>query len=170
MDKILDFNDMLFGDLTEYKKLVVSLIESLKIVTPVTFLNMGSSSQKGLSTIIVREVVDLILDSFDKIADNLQANDLISHEFPLFLETKEMVECLLMDPVYDSEMYLNLAMTLTSEFFTLLEVKLLLFDGYAMEVEAPGHVLEEYDKELDKYLVKFDQYKAEFIELRDDAI
>ncbi|WP_455646035.1 hypothetical protein [Methanosphaera sp.] len=168
MNKILDFNDLLFGDLTEYKKLIISLLESLRIITPITFWSMDSSSKKGLSTIVATEVIDLVLNSFDKIADNLYANDMATQEFPLFLETKEMVECLLMDPIYDSDRYLNLAITLTSEFFTLLEVKLLLFDGYSMEIEAPDHVVQEYDKELDEYLKRFDKYRDEFIELHNE--
>lgn len=165
MDKVLDFNDMFFGDLTEYKKLIISLLESLKIISPTTFWSMDSSSKKGLSTIITMQVIDLILDSFDKIADNLYANDMTTHEFPLFLETKEMVECILLDPIYESEKYLNLAIALSSDFFTLLEMKLLLFEGCRSEYEAPPHVLEEYDKELDNYLERFNKYRDEFIEL-----
>ena len=89
-----------------------------------------------------------ILNSLDKISDNLYGNDLITKEYPFFVESKEMIECLLMDPIYESEEYLNLAITLFSDFFTLLEVKLLLFDGCNIELEAPEHVLREYDKEL----------------------
>jgi len=70
-----------------------------------------------------------------------------------------------MDPIYESDTYLNLAITLFSDFFTLLEIKLLLFDGCSIEIEAPNQVLLEYDKELDKYLTRLDNYRDEFMEL-----
>lgn len=165
MDNNLDFNDMLFGNIKEYNKLIISLLESLKNVTPQTFWNMDHSSKSGLSTIISMEIIDLILDSYDKIADNLYSNDLATQEFPFFLETKEMVECLLLDPFYESEEFLTLAINLSSEFFTLLEVKLLLFEGYSLEIEAPQEVLDEYDKELDSFVERFDKYKDQFIQL-----
>ena len=167
MDKVLDFNELFFGDLEEYKNLVISLLESLKIVSPTTFWSITEDTPKGLSTIITMDIMAIILDSLDKIADNLYANDLITHEFPIFVETKEMIEILLTDPSFDSEEYINFAINIFSDFFTLLEVKLLLFDGCSIELEAPDHVLEEYDKELDKYIMKFDEYKDEFIQLND---
>ncbi len=163
MEKILDFNDLFFGDLTEYKKLIMGLLENLKNVTPATFWSMDPECQKGLSTIISMEIINLILNSLDKISDNLYGNDLITKEYPFFVESKEMIECLLMDPIYESEEYLNLAITLFSDFFTLLEVKLLLFDGCNIELEAPEHVLREYDKELEKYMERLDRYRDEFI-------
>lgn len=165
MDKILDFNELFFGDINEYKKLVSSLLDSLRNITPVTYWSMDEECQKGLSTVMAMEIINLILDSFDTISDNLYSNDLITHEFPFFLETKEMIECLLLDPIYESDDYINLAMTLFTEFFTLLEVKLLLFDGCMIELEAPQEVLDEYDKELNKYFKKFETYKDEFIRL-----
>ena len=76
-----------------------------------------------------------------------------------------MIECLLLDPFYESDEYLNLAMTLFSDFFTLLEVKLLLFDGCSIEIEAPYEVLTEYDKELDSYMIRLDKYRDEFMEI-----
>ena len=36
MDKILDFNELFFGDLEEYKKLIIGLLESLKVVSATT--------------------------------------------------------------------------------------------------------------------------------------
>ena len=66
---------------------------------------------------------------------------------------------------FDSDEYLNLAITLFSEFCTLLEVKILLFDGCELEIQAPKHVLEEYDKELDSYMERLDKYRNEFIAL-----
>jgi len=167
MEKILDFNELFFGDLEEYKKLVISLLESLKIVSPTTMWSITEDTPKGLSTIVTMDIMGIILDSMDKISDNLYSNDLITHEFPIFVETKEMIEIVLTDPVFDSEEYINFAINLFSDFFTLLEVKLLLFDGCSFEIEAPDHVLEEYDKELDKYIVKFDEYKDEFIRLHE---
>lgn len=163
MDKILDFNELFFGNLSEYKQIVISLLESLKNITPTTYWSMDEECQKGLSTIMTMEIINLILDSFDKIADNLYSNDLVTHEFPFFIETKEMIECLLLDPIYESDEYINLAINLFSEFSTLLEVKLLLFDGCTIELEAPDCVLEEYDKEMKKYVEKFDKYRDEFI-------
>ncbi|RAP53885.1 MAG: hypothetical protein BZ137_05265 [Methanosphaera sp. rholeuAM130] len=167
MDKILDFNELFFGDLEEYKRLVISLLESLKIVSPTTLWSITEDTPKGLSTIVTMRIMDIILDSMDKISDNLYANTLITHEFPIFIETKEMIEILLTDPIFDSDDYLNFAITLFSDFFTLLEVKLLLFEGCTLEIEAPQHVLDEYDKELDKYFVKFDGYKDYFIKLHE---
>ena len=167
MEKILDFNDMFFGDLEEYKKLVISLLESLKIVSPTTMWSITEDTPKGLSTIVTMDIMGIILDSMDKISNNLYSNDLITHEYPIFVETKEMIEIVLTDPVFDSEEYINFAINLFSDFFTLLEVKLLLFDGCSLEIEAPDHVLEEYDKELDKYIIKFDEYKDEFIRLHE---
>ncbi|MDO5826521.1 MAG: hypothetical protein Q4Q22_09075 [Methanosphaera sp.] len=167
MDKILDFNELFFGDLEEYKRLVISLLESLKIVSATTLWSITEDTPKGLSTIVTMDIMDTILDSLDKISDNLYANKLITHEFPIFVETKEMIEILLTDPIFDSDDYLNFAITLFSDFFTLLEVKLLLFEGCNYEIEAPQHVLDEYDKELDKYFVKFDGYKDYFIKLHE---
>jgi hypothetical protein len=165
MDKILDFNELFFGDITEFKKLIISLLESLKDVTPASYWSMDTECQKGLSTAIAMEIINLILDSLDKVSDNLYSNDIITHEYPFFVEIKEMIECLLMDPIYESDTYLNLAITLFSDFFTLLEIKLLLFDGCSIEIEAPNHVLLEYDKELDNYLTRLDNYRDEFMEL-----
>ncbi|RAP46176.1 MAG: hypothetical protein BZ135_04230 [Methanosphaera sp. rholeuAM6] len=163
MEKVLDFNELFFGDINEYKKLIISLLESLKDVTSASYWIMDTECQKGLSTVVAMEVINLILDSLDKVSDNLYANDIITQEFPFFVEIKEMIECLLLDPIYESEKYLNLAITLFSDFFTLLEVKLLLFDGCSIELEAPNHVLEEYDKELENYMERLDKYRDEFI-------
>ena len=165
MSKILDFNELFFGDLTEYKKLIIELLESLRIVSHTTFWSMDASTKKGLSTVVTMEIINIILDSFDAVSDNLYSNTLMAHEFPYFVETKEMVECLLMDPIYESDEFLNLAITLTSDFFTLLEVKLLLFDGCQTEIEAPQNVIEEYDRELDNYFNRFNNYRDEFMEL-----
>ena len=165
MEKILDFNELFFGDLSEYKKLTISLLESLKNVTPASYWSMDTEVEKGLSTTIAMEIINLILDSMDKVSDNLYSNDIITHEYPFFVEIKEMIECLLLDPIYESDTYLNLAITLFSDFFTLLEVKLLLFDGCSIEIEAPNEVLEEYDKELDQYMIRLDKYRDEFMEL-----
>lgn len=165
MDKILDFNELFFGDINEYKKLIMSLLESLKNVTPASYWSMDTECQKGLSTIISMEIINLILESLDKVSDNLYSNDIITHEFPFFVETKEMIECLLFDPIYESEDYLNLAITLFSDFFTLLEIKLLLFDGCSIEIEAPNHVILEYDQELDNYMKRLDNYRDEFINI-----
>ncbi len=165
MDKVLDFNELFFGNLAEYKKLVISLLESLKNVSAITIWSIDDSNPKGLSTIMTMKIIELILTSLDKVGDNLYANELIAHEFPLFMETKEMIEFLLYDPIYDSEEYLNLAITLFSEFFTLLEVKLLLFDGCTKEMEASDEVYEEYDMEIRKYMKRLDKYRDEFIAL-----
>ena len=165
MEKILDFNDLFFGDITEYKKLVISLFESLKNITSSSYWSMDTDSKKGLSTIMGMEIINLILDSLDKVSDNLYSNDIITHEFPFFVESKEMIECLLLDPFYESEEYINLAITLFSDFFTLLEVKLLLFDGCSIEIEAPDHVMYEYDKEVDNYIKRLDAYRDEFMAL-----
>lgn len=167
MDKVLDFNELFFGDLEEYKKLIISLLESLKVVSATTLWSISEDTPKGLSTIVTMDIMEIILDSMDKISDNLYTNKLIAHEFPIFVETKEMIEILLTDPIFDSDEYLNFAITLFSDFFTLLEVKLLLFDGCNMEIEAPQHVLDEYDKELDNYFIKFDEYKDYFIKLHE---
>ncbi len=167
MDKILDFNELFFGDLEEYKKLIIGLLESLKVVSATTLWSITEDTPKGLSTIVTMDIMEIILDSMDKISDNLYTNKLIAHEFPIFVETKEMIEILLTDPIFDSDEYLNFAITLFSDFFTLLEVKLLLFDGCNLEIEAPQHVLDEYDKELDKYFIKFDEHKDYFIKLHE---
>lgn len=165
MQRSVDFNETLFGDIKEYNKLITSLLESLKNVTPSTFWNIDQSSSDDLSTMIAVEIIDLILESYEKVADNLYSNILASHEFPIFLETKEMIECLLMDPFYETDEFLNLAINLSSEFFTLLEIKLLLFEGYAVEIEAPQEVLDEYDKELESFIVRFNKYKDQFTKL-----
>lgn len=167
MDKILDFNELFFGDLEEYKKLIIGLLESLKVVSATTLWSITEDTPKGLSTIVTMDIMEIILDSMDKISENLYTNKLIAHEFPIFVETKEMIEILLTDPIFDSDEYLNFAITLFSDFFTLLEVKLLLFDGCNLEIEAPQHVLDEYDKELDKYFIKFDEHKDYFIKLHE---
>ncbi|MBE6487568.1 MAG: hypothetical protein E7Z86_02535 [Methanosphaera stadtmanae] len=167
MDKILDFNEMFFGDLEEYKKLIVGLLESLKVVSPTTLWAITEDTEKGLSTIVTLDIMNLIMDSLDMVSNNLYSNDLITHEFPIFVETKEMIEILITDPIFDSDEYLNLAITLFSEFCTLLEVKILLFDGCELEIQAPKHVLEEYDKELDSFLIKFEEYKDEFMRLHE---
>ena len=167
MDKILDFNELFFGDLEEYKKLIIGLLESLKVVSATTLWSITEDAPKGLSTIVTMDIMEIILDSMDKISENLYTNKLIAHEFPIFVETKEMIEILLTDPIFDSDEYLNFAITLFSDFFTLLEVKLLLFDGCNLEIEAPQHVLDEYDKELDKYFIKFDEHKDYFIKLHE---
>ena len=75
MEKILDFNDLFFGDITEYKKLVISLFESLKNITPSSYWSMDTDSKKGLSTIMGMEIINLILDSLDKVSDNLYSNE-----------------------------------------------------------------------------------------------
>ncbi len=165
MDKVLDFDKKLFGNLTEYKQLIVNLLESLKVITPVTFWDMQSSTNKGLTSIIMTEIIDIVLDSYDKIADNLYSNDLVSHEFPYFIEVKEMVECLLSDHVYDNDDFINLAIALSSDYFTLLEVKLLLYEGYTSIIEVPDHIVDEYSKELDQYIERFDKYRDDFIKL-----
>lgn len=165
MEKILDFNELFFGDISEYKKLIISLFESLKNVTSASYWSMDTECQKGLSTIVGMDIINLILDSLDKISDNLYSNDIITHEYPFFVEIKEMIECLLLDPFYESDEYLNLAITLFSDYFTLLEVKLLLFDGYAIELEADEKVLKEYDSELDNYMQRLDKYRDDFISL-----
>ena len=126
---------------------------------------MDAECQKGLSTTVAMDIINIILDSLDKVSDNLYSNDIITHEYPFFIEIKEMIECLLLDPIYESDYYLNLAITLFSDFFTLLEVKLLLFDGCSVEIEAPNHVLLEYDKELDEYMARLDKYRDEFMNL-----
>lgn len=165
MDKILDFNELFFGDLTEYKKLIIALLDSLKNVTAASYWSMDTECKKGLSTVVSMEIINLILDSLDKVSDNLYSNDIITHEYPFFVEIKEMIECLLLDPIYESDKYLNLAITLFSDFFTLLEVKLLLFDGCSIEIEASNQVMLEYDKELDNYMERLDKYRDEFIEI-----
>ena len=170
MDEILDFDEIFFGNLDEYKKLVIGLLESLKEVTPSTFWSMESDEVKGLSTIMTIKIIELVLNSLDKVSDKLYCTNLVTHEFPFFVETKEMIELLLLDPFYESDDYINLAITLFSEFFTLLEVKLLLFGGCSMEIEAPVEVMLEYDMELDKYLDKFDKYKDDFIKLHVEDI
>ncbi len=167
MDKILDFNELFFGDLEEYKKLIIGLLESLKVVSATTLWSITEDTPKGLSTIVTMDIMEIILDSLERISENLYTNKLIAHEFPIFVETKEMIEILLTDPIFDSDEYLNFAITLFSDFFTLLEVKLLLFDGCNLEIEAPQHVLDEYDKELDKYFIKFDEHKDYFIKLHE---
>ncbi|AWX32776.1 MAG: hypothetical protein IJJ11_04630 [Methanosphaera sp.] len=167
MDKILDFNELFFGDLEEYKKLIIGLLESLKVVSATTLWSITEDTPKGLSTIVTMDIMEIILDSMERISENLYTNKLIAHEFPIFVETKEMIEILLTDPIFDSDEYLNFAITLFSDFFTLLEVKLLLFDGCNLEIEAPQHVLDEYDKELDKYFIKFDEHKDYFIKLHE---
>ncbi len=167
MDKILDFNELFFGDLEEYKKLIVGLLESLKVVSPTTLWSITEDTEKGLSTIVTLDIMNLIMESLDMVSNNLYSNDLITHEFPIFVETKEMIEILITDPIFDSDEYLNLAITLFSEFCTLLEVKILLFDGCELEIQAPKHVLEEYDKELDSFLIKFEEYKDEFMRLHE---
>lgn len=167
MEKILDFNELFFGDLEEYKKLIVGLLESLKVVSPTTLWSITEDTQKGLSTIVTLDIMNLIMESMDMVSNNLYSNDLITHEFPIFVETKEMIEILITDPIFDSDEYLNLAITLFSEFCTLLEVKILLFDGCELEIQAPKHVLDEYDKELDSFLIKFEGYKDEFMRLHE---
>ncbi|MCD7782018.1 MAG: hypothetical protein LUG89_04935 [Methanosphaera sp.] len=167
MDKALDFSDKLFGNIAEYNKLITSLLESLKNVTLDTFWEMGSPQQKGLSTIVTMDIINTILDSYDVISERLYGNKLVLHEYPIFIETREMVECLLLDPIYENDDYLNLAIALSTDFFTILEVKLLLFEGYEHELLAPKHVINEYDKELDKYLERFDEYRNKFIEIHD---
>lgn len=167
MDKILDFNELFFGDLEEYKKLIIGLLESLKVVSPTTLWSITEDTEKGLSTIVTLDIMNLIMESLDMVSNNLYSNDLITHEFPIFVETKEMIEILITDPIFDSDEYLNLAITLFSEFCTLLEVKILLFDGCELEIQAPKHVLEEYDKELDSFLIKFEEYKDEFMRLHE---
>ena len=167
MEKILDFNELFFGDLEEYKKLIVGLLESLKVVSPTTLWSITEDTEKGLSTIVTLDIMNLIMESLDMVSNNLYSNDLITHEFPIFVETKEMIEILITDPIFDSDEYLNLAITLFSEFCTLLEVKILLFDGCELEIQAPKHVLEEYDKELDSFLIKFEEYKDEFMRLHE---
>ncbi len=165
MDESKELNRELFGDVTEYKNIITNLLESLKLVTPETFYDMASSSSKGLSTLVVMDIINTILDSFDIVSDNLYSNNLVVHEFPIFIEIKNMVECLLLEPIYESDDYLNMAIRLTSDFLTLMEVKLLLFDGYFNEVEAPDHIRDEYDKELDNYLERFNECRDEFIEM-----
>lgn len=167
MEKILDFNELFFGDLEEYKKLIVGLLESLRVVSPTTLWSITEDTQKGLSTLVTLDIMNIILDSLDMISNNLYSNDLITHEYPIFVETKEMIEILITDPIFDSDEYINLAITLFSEFCTLLEVKLLLFDGCEVELQAPQHVLDEYDKEMDKFFIKFEEYKDEFMKLHD---
>ena len=167
MDEALDFSKKLFGNISEYNKLISSLLESLKNVTGDTFWEMGTSQHKGLSTIITMDIINTVLDSYDLIAENLYGNDLVVQEYPIFLEIKEMVECLLLDPIYENDDYLNLAISMSSDFFTLIEIKLLLYQGYEFELEAPDHINDEYDKELHKYLDRFDNYRDEFIEIHD---
>jgi hypothetical protein len=167
MEKILDFNELFFGDLEEYKKLIVGLLESLRVVSPTTLWSITEDTQKGLSTLVTLDIMNIILDSLDMISNNLYSNDLITHEYPIFVETKEMIEILITDPIFDSDEYINLAITLFSEFCTLLEVKLLLFDGCEVELQAPQHVLDEYDKEMDKFFIKFEEFKDEFMKLHD---
>lgn len=169
MDRILDFNELFFGDLDEYKNLIISLLESLKNVSMATRWSIEEDTPKGLSTFVTMDIMNIILDSLDKVSDNFYSNDLITHEFPMFVEIKQMIELFITDSMFDSEEYINFAINVFSDFFTLIEVKLLLFDGCAIEIEAPPHVLEEYDKELDKYFIKFDEYKNQFIELHDKA-
>lgn len=167
IDKILDFDENFFGNLEEYKNLIISLLETLKHVTPPTLWSIAEESPSGLTTDVTLGIMNIIFDSFDKVSDNLYQNKLIRHEFPLFVETKEMIEYLITDQIYESDEYINLSITLFSEFFTLLEVKLLLFEGYQMEFQAPPEVIDEYDKELAKYMDKLDNYKTQFLELND---
>ena len=107
MEKSLDFNEIFFGDIKEYNRLIISLLESLRNITPITFWNMDQSESDDLSTTIALEIIDLILESYEKVADNLYSNDLAVHEFPIFLETKEMIECLLMDPFYECDEFID---------------------------------------------------------------
>lgn len=165
MDMILDFNDLFFGDLNEYKRLIISLLESLKLVTPTTYWTLDTDSTKGLSAIIIMEILDLIFNSLDKVADNMYSNDMVTQEFPIFLEIKEIIECLLNEPIYESDEYINLAISIFSDFFTLIEAKLLLFDGCSIELEASQEVLDEYDKEFENYIERFERDKSEFLSL-----
>jgi hypothetical protein len=70
-----------------------------------------------------------------------------------------------MDPIHEDNVYLNLAIDVFSEFFTLLEVKLLLFEGCLHEIEASDEIIDEYDKELNNYVERFKKYRNKFIEL-----
>ena len=165
MDKILDFKELFFGNLSEYKKTMISLFESLRGISATTFWSIDESEAKGMSAILVMSITDLILDSLDEVLENFYSNDLITFEFPYLIESKEMIACLLMSPMYESDDYLNLAITLFSDIFTLLEVKLLLFDGYDMEIEAPDYILEEYSQERDRYVTKFEENRNQFLKL-----
>lgn len=167
MNQFLDFNDGLFGNISEYKQIIVSLLESLKSMTPETFWNTQIDGKKGLSALLYMEIMDLVIDSYRAIADNLYANKLVAYEFPYFIEVKEMVESLLNEDLSMDDSYLNLAINLSSDFFTLLEVKLLLFSDYDSILTVPDEVMDEYEKELEKYINQFDKYRDEFIKMYD---
>ena len=111
MEKILDFNELFFGDLEEYKKLIVGLLESLKVVSPTTLWSITEDTEKGLSTIVTLDIMNLIIESLDMVSNNLYSNDIIT--------------------------------------------------------QAPKHVLDEYDNELDSFLIKFEGYKDEFMRLHE---
>lgn len=167
MEQALDFDDGVFGNIHEYNQLITGLFETLKSVTAETFWNMHVDGKKGLSTIIAMEIIDLILDSYSEIAECFYANENIAQEYPYFVEIREMIECLLSDHFYDNERYLNLAVNLSSDFFTLLEVKVLLFEGKGV-LSVADDVMDEYINEFTKFIEKFNNYRDEFIELYDE--
>ncbi len=162
--KTLDFNEPFFGDLHEYKDLSINLMNSLKNISYDDTLSEETGSN-DLLTDMVLNITDMIMDNMDQISENLYSNDLITHEFPLFLEAKEIIQWVLMDPIHEDNVYLNLAIDVFSEFFTLLEVKLLLFEGCLHEIEASDEIIDEYDKELNNYVERFKKYRNKFIEL-----
>lgn len=163
----LDFNNKLFGNITDYKKLIISLLEALKSMTPETFWNIKLEGKKGLSSILVMEIIDLILDSYSEIADAMYADKMVAQEFPYFIEIKEMVECILLDNFYEEEEYLNLAIDLSADYFTLLEIKILLIDECTNPIEVPDQVMDEYLAEFSKYIKQFNISRDKFIAIYD---
>lgn len=167
MNQFLDFNDGLFGNISEYKQIIVNLLESLKSMTPETFWNTQIEGKKGLSAILYMEIIELITDSYRSIADHLYANKMVAYEFPYFIEVKGMVESLLSEDLSLDDSYINLAINLSADFFTLLEVKLLLFGDYDSILTVPDEVMDEYEKELEKYIEQFEKFRDEFIKIYD---
>ena len=60
-----------------------------------------------------------------------------------------------------------MAVNLSSDFFTLLEVKVLLFEGKGV-LSVADDVMDEYINEFTKFIERFNNYRDEFIELYDE--
>lgn len=113
------------------------------------------------------EIIELIIDSYRSIANQLYANKMVAYEYPYFIEVKEMVESLLNEDLSLDDSYINLAINLSADFFTILEVKLLLFGDYDSILTVPDEVMDEYEKELEKYIKQFEKFRDEFIKMYD---
>ncbi|MDO5851968.1 MAG: hypothetical protein Q4Q23_05730 [Methanobacteriaceae archaeon] len=163
----LDFKSQekpFFGNISLYHKICMDILTTLLSLSEYN-ISLIENESKDIVSLMVINLTNNILDSLDFISDNFRANSLIVNEYPLLIEIKQMIDYLLMDPYSAGDKNINLAMDIFSDFFKLIEIKFLLLKDYNYEWQAPNEVINEYDLEIENFVIRLDDYRKRFEEI-----